>query len=677
MRLILLFTAMLVGLPGVAQNLTQTIRGTVIDKQTLQPLIGAKAIVLESDPLIGGVTDINGQFRIENVPAGRQTIQITFVGYETATIQNLAVGSKEIVLNIEMIESVNMMSTVEVTSTKKGETINKMANVSVRSFSVEESNRFAGSRNDVARMAQNFAGVQGADDSRNDIVIRGNSPTGVLYRMDGIDIPNPNHFARFGTTGGPISMLNNNVLANSDFMTGAFPAEYGNATAGVFDLRMRTGNNEQREYMFQFGFNGAELMAEGPFSKNSQASYLISYRYSTLILFQLMGINIGTKALPTYQDLSFKLNFPSKNGTTSIFGIGGFSGVAIRAEDADSSDLFAIDNSNTEFRSNVGIIGLTHKQRIGKTAFINFSTGFQSSLNYILNDTVDLNYENPFTTFSSNSTIAKQTADVFINKKISAKQSFKIGIHNDIFFLNLNDSVYRFDLDAYEKLRSFKGSCVLFQPYAQYQLRPSQHWTINLGVHMQTLSLNNETVIEPRGGVTWNMTEKDRFSIGYGLHSQMQPIEMYFAQIQQNGETVTPNKNIQFTKSHHAVVSYQHAFPYGIQAKVEAYYQHLYDVPVEKDSSTFSMLNFGADFVTSFPEELQSTGKGRNYGAELTVENTLTRVFIFLSQPQYMNLFTRQVMVMSTAPRLMATSRLTPLPVMRSALKKVRKNKIR
>jgi hypothetical protein len=613
-----------------AQDLSQTIRGTVIDKQTLQPLTGAKVVVLESNPLIGGVTDINGQFRIENVPVGRQTVQVTFIGYETVAIQNLAVGSKEIVLNIEMIESVNMMGAVEVTGTKKGETINKMANVSVRSFSVEESNRFAGSRNDVARMAQNFAGVQGADDSRNDIVIRGNSPTGVLYRMEGIDIPNPNHFARFGTTGGPISMLNNNVLSNSDFMTGAFPSEYGNATAGVFDLRMRTGNNEKHEFMFQFGFNGAELMAEGPFSKNSKASYLVSYRYSTLILFQLMGINIGTTALPTYQDLSFKVNLPSKNGNTSIFGIGGFSGVAIKAEDADSSDLFALDYSNTEFRSNVGVIGLTHKQRIGKTAFINFSAGIQSSLNYILNDTVDLNYQNPFTTYSSNSTISKQTTDIYFNKKINAKQSFKIGVHNDIFFLDLNDSVYRQSTADYEVLRSFHGTTILFQPYAQYQIRPNQKWTFNIGLHAQTLSLNNETILEPRGGITWSLTEKDRLSAGYGLHSQMQPIEMYFAQIQQSGETITPNKNVAFTKSHHAVVSYQHLFNFGVQMKIEAYYQYLYDVPVDIDSSTFSMLNFGADFVSSFPDEVVNNGKGRNYGAELTVEKFLDKGFYFL-----------------------------------------------
>jgi len=630
MKSFLLTSFFLIAFSALAQNLTSTIRGTISDKQTLQPLFGAKVVVLESVPLIGGVTDFNGQFRIENVPVGRQTIQITYLGYETVVMQNLAVTSKEMVLNIELVESVAMMGTVEVTATKEGEPINKMSSGSVRSFSVEESQRFAGSRNDVARMAQNFAGVQGADDSRNDIVIRGNSPSGVLYRMEGIDIPNPNHFARFGTTGGPISMLNNNVLANSDFMTGAFPAEYGNATAGVFDLKMRTGNNEKYEFMFQFGFNGAELMAEGPFSDSSKASFMFSYRYSTLILFKLMGINIGTSALPTYQDLSFKLNFPSKHGVTSIFGIGGVSAIAIKAEDTDSSDLFALDYSNTSFNSQVGVIGLTHKQRIGSTSFINFSAGFQTSLNYIINDTVDANYQNPFTNFVSNSRISKQTTDIFYNKKISSKQMFRIGLHNDIFFLNLNDSVYRETTGTFDILQAHKGSTMLLQPYAQYQIKPNQRLVFNLGIHTQTLLLNSETIIEPRAGMTWNITEKDRISFAYGLHSQMQPLELYFKQVTINNEKTSPNKNLGFTKSHHAVISYQRVFKFGIQAKVEAYFQYLYDVPVEKDSSTFSILNFGADFNTALPDELVSKGKGRNYGAELTIEKYLDKGFYFL-----------------------------------------------
>jgi hypothetical protein len=143
-------------------------------------------------------------------------------------------------------------------------------------------------------MASNFAGVSGANDARNDIIIRGNSPSGLLWQLEGLNIPNPNHFGSLSSTGGPVSMLNNNVLDKSDFMTSAFPAQYGNALSGVFDLSLRNGNNEKYEFLGQVGFNGFELGAEGPFSKNSKSSFLINYRYSTLALFQQIGINFGT-----------------------------------------------------------------------------------------------------------------------------------------------------------------------------------------------------------------------------------------------------------------------------------------------------------------------------------------------------------------------------------------------
>ncbi len=615
-----------------AQNLTQTVRGTLKDKQTFEPLIGAKIIIVGTEPLIGAVSDIDGKFRLENVPVGRQQIAISYVGYEPIVLSNIDIASKEVVLNLEMTEAVNMMNKIEVKANKeKGEQINKMATVSVRQFSVEQSNRFAGSFNDVARMAQNFAGVQGADDSRNDIVIRGNSPTGVLFRMEGVDIPNPNHFARFGTTGGPVSILNNNVLANSDFMTGAFPAEYGNAIAGVFDLKMKTGNNEKHEFMFQFGFNGAELMAEGPLNRKTGASYLVNYRYSTLKLFQVIGINFGSTALPNYQDAAFKLNFPSKRGLTTVFGMGGLSNINILAENADSTDLFALDYSNTYFNSQVGVVGVAHKQRIGKKSYINASLAAQANVNIIDNDTVDFNFENPFKTYESNSVIAKIVGDVFYNYKINAKNMFKVGVHADLFLLDLVDSVYTGPTFGFETLRNFTGNTLLLQPYAQYRYRPTEKITLNVGLHSQTLTLNSETSIEPRFGAAWQMTKKDRLSFGYGLHSQMQPIEVYFKEVPDGtGQTKQPNNELKFTKSHHLVLGYQHRFAYGINAKLEAYYQSLYDVPVTPQPSSFSMVNFGSDFNTALPDSLDNDGTASNYGLELTLEKYLDKGFYFM-----------------------------------------------
>jgi len=636
---------------GFSQSLTQTIRGTVRDKETYEPLIGVKIAIEHSDPALATITNVSGEFRIENVPVGKQTIIITYLGYEPVVMRNIDINSKEVVLNINMEESVKMMKEVVVTSKRKGETQNNMTTVSSRSFSIEESKRYAGSLNDVSRMAQNYAGVQGGNDARNDIIVRGNSPTGVLYRLEGIDIPNPNHFARFGTTGGPVSMLNNNVLSNSDFMTSAFPAEYGNATAAVFDLHMRTGNNEKHEFMFQFGFNGAELMAEGPISKKLKSSYLINYRYNDLILFQKMGFNIGTSAVPKYQDLSFKFNFPNKRGVTSIFGVGGISYIELLAEKLDTTDLYSVDNSNTYFKSNVGVVGINHKQRIGKKAFVNISTAYQIGYNYIKNDTVDANFENPFLTYFNESTINKLTNRMYYNQKFSAKHLLKTGIQTDIYFLSLHDSAWVGSIGGYPindfiSLRDFKGQTTLLQPFAQYQYKASPTLTFNVGLHYQYLTLKGQNALEPRVGMAWNFTVKDQISLGYGLHSQMLPMELYYREVIDTIDgivtTLRPAESLDFYKSHHLVFGYKHNFAYGISFKAEAYYQYLFSVPVSKDTtSVYSLANFGAGFTESFPAYLTSNGKGNNYGLDLTVEKFLDKGFYFLiSSSLYQSFYT-------------------------------------
>ncbi|WKN41013.1 hypothetical protein [Tunicatimonas pelagia] len=237
-------------------------------------------------------------------------------------------GVNVIVLDISLEENVLMGEEVIITAeSDKTATNNELATVSSRSFNLEETGRYAGSRNDPARMAANFAEVVVNSDDRNDI-IRGNSLSGLLWGLEGIN-PNPSHYGSLSSTGGPVSMLNYNVLDKSDFLIGAFLAEYGNALAGVFDLQLRGGNTEKREFLGQVGFNGFELGMEEPFSKKSKASYIANYRYSTLGAFQALGVNFGTgAATPEYQDLTFKVDIPTKKaGYFTMFGIGGVNSI--------------------------------------------------------------------------------------------------------------------------------------------------------------------------------------------------------------------------------------------------------------------------------------------------------------------------------------------------------------
>ncbi|MCB0529434.1 MAG: carboxypeptidase-like regulatory domain-containing protein, partial [Saprospiraceae bacterium] len=262
-----------------AQQYTQTVKGIVLDKAVKTPLIGATVTLLDSDPPVGAVSDAEGRFRLPEVSVGRRTLRVRYLGYKEAVISNVIVNSgKETDLVIELEEDLLAAREVVVLAkAEKQKPLNELSTVSARTFSVEETQRFAVAVNDPARMASAYAGVVTAEDGNNIIVIRGNAPNGLLWRMEGVDIPNPNHFSTLGTTGGPVSALNPNLIANSDFLTGAFPAEYGNALAGVFDINLRTGNKERFEFMGQLGaFSGLEALAEGPLNKKNDGSFVIA-----------------------------------------------------------------------------------------------------------------------------------------------------------------------------------------------------------------------------------------------------------------------------------------------------------------------------------------------------------------------------------------------------------------
>ncbi|MBK7692208.1 MAG: carboxypeptidase regulatory-like domain-containing protein [Bacteroidetes bacterium] len=251
--------------PSNAQ-IVQTVQGSIVDKESKLGIQNVSVRVFNKSVDLGISTDSNGDYKIQNVPVGSYTLQFSAVGYKPYTLSDLRVTSaKEVVQNAKLEDATLNLKAVQISYKRK--ISNEMAVVSVKQFDVQETERYAGSRGDPARMASNFAGVQGADDSRNDIIIRGNSPQGVLWRLEGVDIPNPNHFNIPGTSGGPVSMLNNKMLSNSDFFTGAFPSDYGNSTAGVFDLQMRNGNKNKYEFTTQFGLLGTELGLEGPIQK--------------------------------------------------------------------------------------------------------------------------------------------------------------------------------------------------------------------------------------------------------------------------------------------------------------------------------------------------------------------------------------------------------------------------
>lgn len=634
-----LFLALVFPVLCNAQRL-QRVRGNVVDKETKMPLTGVVVVISDMTPAPGGATDDRGNFVIDSIPVGKHNVTLSYLGYESRTLKDVLVTSaKEVVLPLEIEEKIVEMNEVKVLF--KREHINDMALASTRTFDVQETERYAGSRSDPARMASNFAGAQGGDDSRNDIVIRGNSPQGVLWRMEGVDIPNPNHFNIPGTTGGPVSMLNSKLLANSDLFMAAFPAEYGDAVAGVFDVRLRNGNNTKYEYTAQLGVLGTEATAEGPISRKSGSSFLVNYRYSTLQIFQAIGLQLGTSSVPQYQDASFKLNFPmGKKGNLSFFGLGGLSKIdlIVSTLTTPESQLYGESDRDQYFKAGSGVVGGSYGYTISDKAYMKLTIAQSTSnvwaqhIKVFRNASFKVDSMKDVLGYDFN--VASTVAHWFINKKISASKTLKYGIVNKYYSVNLMDSSRQYPTSRQDwQLReNYKGGTDLVQAYIQYKVRPTEQLTLTGGLHAQYLTHNGSKALEPRVGLRWAASAKDIVTAGYGMHSQMQPLYQYFALVPANSRAgVMHNYHIDFTRSHHAVAGYERVLGQSLRLRSEVYGQYLYNVPVEiRNGSSYSGLNQGSTFSRNFPDTLQNTGTGYNYGVELTLEKSFSHEFYMM-----------------------------------------------
>lgn len=634
---VLLLLSIILPFTASAQNYSQLVKGRVIDKELKHALVGTTVAILSDDGNIikGGNTDSEGFYKIENIPVGRVTIRFSMLGYKEVVLPDISLHTaKEVVLNIEMIEAPEELGEVVVMSREKGRVNNEMATVSARTFDISETKRYPASRDDIGRMVSNFAGVRGADDSRNDIVIRGNSPSGVLWRFEGVDIPNPNHFAVFGTTGGPVSILNNKTLGNSDFFTGAFPAEYGNSTAGVFDVRMRNGNNENREHTIQLGFLGVEAVTEGPISKKAKSSYLASYRYSTLGLMKKLGLNFGASGIPQYQDFSIKFNFPLKNeANLSLFTIGGKSDIALLDSERDSSEwTFGRSGRDIHFGSKMGVFGVNYQKSINSTTFAKISLAASGNSMYSRYDTLDEVTQQKGAQYRNNFKQGKFSLVGVLNKKISSSVYSKVGLVAEQLYFDFIDSTFSNRLNDFQIETIYTGNAFLIQPYIQFKINLSSSLTLNTGLHYQQFFLNNNSSsLEPRLGLKWSLSPTQSISFGTGLHSQLQPAYIYFQTDTATASLKNHNKDVGFTKSLHVIGGYEHLISGNLRLKTEVYYQYLYNIPIEKNlASAFSTVNQGGGFTFIRPGKLENEGTGTNYGIELTLEKFFNEGFYFL-----------------------------------------------
>lgn len=607
---------------GYGQDLKQTVKGRVTDIVTGSPLTGATIILLEVEPQLGVVTDMQGFFTMENVPVGRQSFACSYLGYEDALISEVLVGSaKEINLTIRLTESLNQLGEVVVSARKDQiKPNNKLATVSARSFGVEETKRFPASISDPGRMALSFAGVTNSDDTTNEIVIRGNAPNQLLWKIEGVEVPEPNHFSEEGYSPGAISMLSTNMLGNSDFFTGAFPAEYGNATSGVFDIRLRNGNSENTEYAFQFGVLGTDLAIEGPFSKNYKGSYLVNYRYSTLTILNNI-IEVSEGSVPTFQDLSFKVNLPLGDKTNlSAWGIGGVS--EDNQDNAEQVIPDVFEDEIFESKTFMGGVNLKH--------FFNSNTSVDGALSYSGNRSdYDFSVDNRFNgNFFRERDILRNSAlraSVNLNQKFNAKTTLKTGfVYSRLAYDVLSDETRE---SQTEILVNADGNGTFLQFFSQAKYRFTDKLSSTFGLHATSFSVNDDFVLEPRGGFEYQLGPKHTLSAGVGLHSRRMPLNQYFIEVEDGqGNVSTPNTELDLMRAAHYVLGYDWRIIRNGHLKIEVYYQDLRKVAVGANpGNTDSFLN--GQFITS---TLVDTGKGRNYGLELTFEKFFSDQYYFL-----------------------------------------------
>lgn len=613
-----------------AQNYTQNIRGKVLDKVSQNSLSGASIVITDISPLIGTTADENGDFKLQKIPIGKHTIKVSYIGYKDKYFRDIVLNSgKELFIEISLEENLqNQRELVVRASHQKDKPLNELSFVSSRTFSVEESQKFAAAINDPSRMAVSFAGVTSTDDGNNQISIRGNNPSGLLYRMEGVEIPNPNHFSDASTVGGGVSILSSQLMGNSDFFTGAFAAEYGNALSGVFDLKLRRGNNEKREYTLQAGFLGFDFASEGPIKKGYNGSYLVNYRYSTLGVISKLGVNIGD-AITTFQDLSFNVYLPtSKYGNFGLFGFGGLSNQdhdAIKDSSLWQSDY---DKQNSYFVSNTGAIGGNHLVHLGRNSYLKSALVLSGTRHQFdaeesaLLAVIPKAYHEKFTQ-------SKLTGSSTFNVKVNPQHSIKTGLILNYNFFNLMQKMREREDAQFAIHINQNGEISTFQGFAHWQYKRNERLVFNLGFHSMYLGLNNKVSFEPRSSVKYNLNDKQSISFGYGLHSQTQPIGLYFVKTQlADGSSVSPNRSLLFNKAQHFVLTFDRMISNYLKFKVETYYQFLSGLPVSPNrNSSFSTVNNVNGFVN---DSLINNGIGENIGLEITLERYMHSNFYYL-----------------------------------------------
>lgn len=594
----------------------QTVRGTIKESFTERSIDSVVVTLLsENVKYMETTSDAKGNFVFTSVEIGCYDIQFNHPNYTSFIQPAITVTvSKETVLNSVMENSAKTLDEVEVTFTKeRGIPNNEMANSSVFSIEPSDARRIAGGLDDPIRVAGTLPGVTASSSfSANFVSIRGNSPRSLKYQMEGVELPNPTHFARIGGSGGTFTIFSMQLMDKSDFYTGAFSSQFGDALGGVFDVKFKKGNSEQHEMTFQIGSLGVDLGSEGPLSKKNNSSYVFNYRYATVGLGR-----IGNPSSPTYQDFSFNVDVPLAKSRAKLqfFGIAGTSD-RTRAALKDSADWKeSLDRTTLYLASTTVTVGGVYKKFVGKKSVFKATVVGSYSKQSDNKDYIQNNFS-----------IINQKINEYTSIPITGALSFKhkFGMrHSNITGLSYNTTAhdwraekYSFNQNRQLILMDGSGRSNLFQAYTQSKISLTDKFEILAGVHFLHYDVTNQHTIEPRVSLNYQLNSKHSLSLSSGMHSQVENYATYlYEQTNTMEETVFPNKNLGLAKAIHYIIGYKGKVFTNHRLRIEAYYQQLYNVPV--DSFAFSTINLEE---LSDLRALTNGGTGQNYGIDLGFE---------------------------------------------------------
>lgn len=604
----------------------QTIRGRIWDKESHRPIAYAAVYLPGTEPLRGAYSDEEGYFRINSVQVGRYRLQVSHVEYQPYVQNGLLISTgKEVVLDLQLIQKVNTLEAVDITDDDPMATpLNPYETTSYQAYGVEEARRYPASYGDPARHAQSFAGLVGQNDIRNEIVIRGNNPRSIMWMIDGVEVPNPNHFGREGTSSGSVSMVSTNLLKDSEFLTGAFPAQYGNATGGIFDLRIRQGNDSVFEHSIELGTLGLEVSSEGPIGRriDYKGSYLVNIRSSVLnVIGNLLDTILVDEELTSYQDLAAKLHFPTKRGAVDVLILGGGS----------RSGLPSDERRRTQLSTSQALGMISYGRTVGDDAFL------KSSLSLIGSDINNRIFDVDSVALYDQQDIAQKGILRFnwrLSKRFSRRFSSEIGGIQSWRGYNFQGEMFSSELaPPYQNWTTFDtvGINRRTQFFYTGKYRFGEDTELVFGLHYLRHRLIQETSLEPRLGFRYRPHPMHRMRLSLGWHSRLESLEYYF-HLDPSG---TPfQTDLKLPKAMHFVAGYDFLPHPDWAVTIEMYIQYLYRLPIDPDTSRafFSTLLQPDGYYSG---TLVNGGQGLNQGLELSVHRRFSRGWYFLASGSY------------------------------------------